>query len=252
MATSETAQAEIILHQFPLSHFCEKVRMVLTLKGLEYEARNHLPGMHLVTVRKLSGQTMVPVLQTEGRIIWDSNRIMKYLDERYPQILLYPKEKRKCAEMERFIQKVDAELGVHLRRYLYDMILPDLDLTCSLLAGNGYGSAQRAGFRVVAPLVRFMMRRGLKIHPAAVERSYRIVNRVLDELDATILRRKYFFGKAVSAADVTVASLIAPIVMPDHYPVDFPAELPAGVARFREACMKRPVYRWAEKFYTTL
>lgn len=245
-------QPKIILHQFPISHFCEKVRLALTLKNLEYEVKNHLPGLHMLTVRKISGQNMVPVLVTEGRIIPDSNRILHYLDETYAQTPLYPRDRRKAAEIDKFIQKVDAELGVHLRRTLYDMILPDLGLLIRLLAGSGFNRREQIGFRLLAPLVRILMRKSMRIRPEAVERSRHKVTRILDQLDERIGTRRYFFGGALTAADVTVAALIAPVVQPDHYPVEFPQQLPEDVVRFREACRKRPVYKWAEKFYAAL
>lgn len=245
-------KAVLILHQFPISHFCEKVRLALTLKEVEYETRNHLPLLHLLTVHKVSGQTMVPVIEIDGKVICDSNRIMKYLDQKYPKPKLYPDDKKKLAELDGFIQRVDIELGVHLRRYLYDMILPDLKVLVNLLAGNGFNRLEKAAFRALAPVVRVMMRQGMKINPRGVARSHDMLMRVLDDLDARIRRRKYFFGNALSAADITVAGLIAPLVMPDHYPVDWPEQLPERFETFREACSERPVYQWAEEFYKSL
>jgi hypothetical protein len=35
-----------ILHQFPISHYCEKTRWNLDAKQLEYRVKNQLPGPH--------------------------------------------------------------------------------------------------------------------------------------------------------------------------------------------------------------
>ena len=34
------------LYQFPISHYCEKVRWAMDYKKLEYKAKNLLPGLH--------------------------------------------------------------------------------------------------------------------------------------------------------------------------------------------------------------
>ena len=51
-----------VLHQFPISHYCEKTRWHLDWKGLTYTTRNLLPGVHLVVNRRLGGAGTVPLL----------------------------------------------------------------------------------------------------------------------------------------------------------------------------------------------
>ena len=55
----------IKLYQFPISHYCEKIRWALEYKGLEYRKVNLLPGFHIKTTTKLVGKSSVPVL-TDG------------------------------------------------------------------------------------------------------------------------------------------------------------------------------------------
>jgi len=59
------------LHQFPYSPFNEKVRWALAFKGLEHRRINYMPGPHMRSIRKLSGQTTTPVLCMDGDAIWD-------------------------------------------------------------------------------------------------------------------------------------------------------------------------------------
>ena len=42
----------IELYQFPISHFCEKIRWTLDYKGLSHKTRNLLPGLHVLKTKK--------------------------------------------------------------------------------------------------------------------------------------------------------------------------------------------------------
>jgi hypothetical protein len=54
---------EIVLHQFPASHFNEKARWALDWKGLPHRRASYLPGPHAPRIRRLTGQTATPVLE---------------------------------------------------------------------------------------------------------------------------------------------------------------------------------------------
>lgn len=81
-----------VLHQFPISHYCEKTRWHLDRKALSYSVRNLFPGIHLAINRRLAGQSSVPVLIDGPRIIGDSTKIALYLDETYPEGALLPED----------------------------------------------------------------------------------------------------------------------------------------------------------------
>jgi glutathione S-transferase len=80
----------------------ERVALALAHKGLEAESVWIEPG-NRSEVRKVSGQTLVPVLVDGGEVIADSTRILEYLEERYPQRPLYPEDTAPRAEMEVFV-----------------------------------------------------------------------------------------------------------------------------------------------------
>jgi glutaredoxin len=65
----------LTLYQFAISHYCEKIRWALDFKGLEYRTRTLLPGTHVATMKKLSGDSAVPVLVHDGTVVANSGAI---------------------------------------------------------------------------------------------------------------------------------------------------------------------------------
>ena len=98
----------IRLFQSQTSMFCEKIRIVLAMKGVSYE---------IVDVRKderkslieYSGQRKVPVMDFEGQRIIDSTLIAEFLEERFPEPNVYPRgetEKGLCLMLEDWADEV--------------------------------------------------------------------------------------------------------------------------------------------------
>ena len=82
----------VTLYQFPISHFCEKVRWALDYKEIPYQAKNLLPGLHVKTMTKLAKRSSVPVLDHEGTAIQNSADIIDYLEQQFPHNPLMPND----------------------------------------------------------------------------------------------------------------------------------------------------------------
>lgn len=92
------------LHAIPHSTNVHRVALALKLKGLSAEVVQHAVGDRS-TVRALSGQDLVPVLETDdGAVLTDSMPIVAWIDERWPEPHpLYPEDPRARREVEAFI-----------------------------------------------------------------------------------------------------------------------------------------------------
>jgi glutathione S-transferase len=93
----------ITLYRAPFSTNVERVAIALALKGLEvesivisYEDRSR--------VVEVSGQGLVPVIVDDGEVIADSTRILRHLDERYPEPRLFPSDRGRRAQVEIFLE----------------------------------------------------------------------------------------------------------------------------------------------------
>lgn len=90
------------LYRIPFSTNVERVALALALKGLEAEPVDVDPADRSPVVA-VSGQSLVPVLEDEGRVVSDSTHILEYLEERYPDPHLYPRDPARRAECVVFV-----------------------------------------------------------------------------------------------------------------------------------------------------
>ena len=90
------------LYRIPHSTNVERIALALAHKGLEAESVWVDPADRR-EVRKVSGQTLVPVLVDGDEVIADSPAILAYLEERFPQRPLFPADPGPRAEMEVFV-----------------------------------------------------------------------------------------------------------------------------------------------------
>jgi glutathione S-transferase len=72
------------------SPFARKVRMVLELKGLAFEAVDGLLKANHDALRAVNGRVEVPALVDGDTVVVNSADIVAYLEHRYPQVPVYP------------------------------------------------------------------------------------------------------------------------------------------------------------------
>lgn len=93
------------LYDFPLSPYCQKVRLVLTEKDLAYDkmfvdlTKNE---QRRPEFQRLNPYSKVPVLDDDGEIVYDSTFINEYLDDEYPHPSLRPEASADRARMRMF------------------------------------------------------------------------------------------------------------------------------------------------------
>lgn len=92
----------IRLYRIPFSTNVERVSLALAHKQVPTESV-HVDPEDRTVVREISGQDLVPVLVDNGRVVADSTRILEYVEERYPDPPLYPRDAAGRAETRIFI-----------------------------------------------------------------------------------------------------------------------------------------------------
>src|SRR5207245_350709 len=84
-----------ILYEAPRSSAAYRVRIALNLKGVDYESRpvDLLAGeQNSADYREINPQGLVPMLEMDGLRLTQSLNIIVYLDQRFPDFLLMPRD----------------------------------------------------------------------------------------------------------------------------------------------------------------
>jgi len=222
-----------VLITIPISHYCEKARWALDRAGIAYSERPHLQVIHWIPVARAGGEKTAPVLTWGDRVFADSAEIVEQASARaQPGRALFPDDPTAAAEVRALQSDFDQHLGPEGRRWMYFNLRGRRDIAIAY-ACTGVPAWQRRALPLVYPLAARIIDRYLDITPVSAERSEAEVHATFD----TVARRlddgrPYLCGERFSAADLTFASLAAPLLMPPEYsvPLPQPDELPPAMA----------------------
>src|SRR5439155_1699664 len=89
------------------------------------------------------------------------------------------------------------------------------------------------------------------VPPALQELTARQVRAAFDMIETEAGPSGYLVGESFTVADLTAASILAPIVMPPEFPYIklHPDERTAQSRRFRDSLKDRPGFKWVEEMY---
>jgi glutathione S-transferase len=91
------------LFRAPFSTNVERVALALAYKGLEVESVE-ISYDDRSPVIDVSGQPLVPVLVDGEEVVFDSTRILRHLEERWPDPPLFPHDPARRAELDVFLE----------------------------------------------------------------------------------------------------------------------------------------------------
>ncbi|MGH8492688.1 MAG: glutathione S-transferase family protein [Moraxellaceae bacterium] len=205
------------LYQFPLSLYCEKTRWNLDWKQLDWQPVNLIPGPHVLRAWPLARQRTLPILRDGRKIIGDSTAIALYLEQHYPQHALLPKNSSQSREILELENEFDA-LGADVRRCVWSLAVDSHDI--DVLFFRGYENEQRRIGHWMRPALRQMIRHTFDVWPEPVESSWLTVFRALEKVESRLHKDadRYLVGDQFSLADLTAASMLAPLLGPAGSP----------------------------------
>jgi len=239
----------IELIQFRYSHFNEKARWGLDWKGVPHTRRSLLPGPHMPTIRRLTGQTGTPVVRFGQRFVHGSARILEQLETRYPDPPLLPRDpaqRRRALEIQAHFDDV---VGPAVRCALFSELLDEPDYVCGMFA-SGKPRLTRALYRATFPVVKPLMKKGNGVTSrAAIDAAFEATNAALDFVAANAGDRSYLAGPAFSVADLAAASLLAICTNPDHPDMKRPEPMPASMQAWLARWADHPGTAWVREIY---
>ena len=114
------------LYTLPLSPYNTKVRLALKLKGLDFESIDFAGFDDREAVVEVSGQPLTPVLTDDGKAVYDSFAILRYLDANFPGPRLYSADRESQQKIQDW-EKFGSELGGILRMVLIQALNEEID-----------------------------------------------------------------------------------------------------------------------------
>lgn len=247
---------ELTLYTFAMSHFCEKIRWTLDLCNLPYVEVPLTPVFHLYPAWRMGGRgrTSLPILKVVARqsptdFIQDSTRILSWLDRELGPCDLIPR----CGlsdDVSAIEDRFD-RIGQDVSRLLYAHAFKHGDKVLRFW-GSSATPWQRQCLKASLPLVRWSFQRRLDLSRDGLRHADHRLQQALAWLEGRLSDgRMFLVGSRLTVADVSAASLLAPLACPDQHPVfsqtDFKRYmLPASATWLND----RPALRWVRRMYT--
>lgn len=229
------------------SHYCEKARWALDRAGVDYVEEAHLPVFHYAATRKWKTRTVPLLIDHDGTPIKDSTDIVAWADRHRPGSMIPVAGGQDELAIE---DDLDNHFGPATRRWAYYFLLPEKRADKYIV--EGAPTWQRRALKLSRPIAVQMLKRSLKIDAAGVERSRKKIEEAMSRVDEILADgRRYLTGDRFTVADLTFASLAAPILLPDGHPVQsIPIDLlPADARREVDAWRARPAGQYALRLY---
>ena len=222
--------SEVVLHQWEISPFCRKIRMILAHKGIPFRTVEY-NGLRAAGARKLSGPGKLPVLDYDGDRVQDSTAIFEALEKRHPTPPLLPSDpgERALAELlEDWADEALYFLEVYLRFKIPEVRPKALDLLCA-----GRPAWERAVFGSVATRVTMKKLDLQGTGKLSRERAEATFLAHLGRIEALLGGRDFLVGSACSIADIAVGAQLAEIRRTSHLAPEMEARagLTAWLAR---------------------
>jgi glutathione S-transferase len=229
------------LHQFRHSAFCEKVRLILRVKGLQATFKEVVPGIGQLELFRLSGQRQVPVLVDGSTVVADSTTIALHLEEAHPLPALLPADPAARARVLLLEDWADTALAAGARLALLQAAAADPVLRGALLP-----EATPAPLRslvgglpvgVLAPL-------GEAVGEVLGQNEARQLRRNLEQLAALVGRQPYLEGSSLSLADLAVVAQLSLLRFPSSAGAPLAGRGVPGIADHPELA---PLFQWRDR-----
>ncbi|MBM0740144.1 glutathione S-transferase family protein [Phormidium sp. CLA17] len=238
------------LYQFEMSHYVEKIRLILDYKGLEYRKINVTPGMGQLDLMQKSGQRQVPVLKDGNEVIADSTAIAEYLDKHYPDKPIIPHDPKLrglCLMME---QWADESIGLNARKCLIGSLGQDQSFRTAALPSNTPDFLKNLVSSVPNDLFSFLGF-GVGLGPDTIKAAHDAMKRDLAALCFILLDQPYLVTDHPTLADFAVAGLTMYVKFPEGNYLNIPEALKGkGVTGIADIGTFKPFFDWRDKLYS--
>ena len=236
------------LYVFTISHYCEKARWALDYLGLNYQQVVIAPGTHVKIAKKLGlKRGSVPYLNTGDEVIQGSGKIIDWAQQQSTNLKSLSSDNTQVLEIEK---RLDEKLGVHIRRWFYSEAIIETPERVKPIFMHQLPLLEKLKLNLTWPVIRNLMKKRMDLGFDQGIESMNIVKNEIDWIETMISdSSSYLVGNQLTRADITAASLLAPLVRPQQYYCSKLMDFPPRVKQESTLLEKRLFWSWTnEKF----
>ncbi|KKB62287.1 glutathione S-transferase [Robbsia andropogonis] len=198
----------MVLYSGTTCPFSQRCRLVLFEKGMDFEIRDVDLFNKPEDIAVMNPYGQVPILVERDLILYESNIINEYIDERFPHPQLMPPDPVQCARARLFLQNFEKELFTHV-----DTL-------------ENRKATSKDGENAAAVVEK------------AHERARLAIRDRLTQLAPIFLKNKHMLGDEYSMLDIAIAPLLWRL---DHYGIEL-SKNAAPLLKYAERIFSRPAY----------
>ena len=237
----------LTLYTINMSHYSEKIRWLLDHEQIPYKEVPLTPAIHTLPMLAKGGfkETTVPVIQQGSESVQDSPRIVDWLTLNCGPLQTMPEAFQE--EIITVKQRFDA-IGKPVARFLYlpgfahDGLIKDIWTQFATPLENRF-------VRLFYPVIKPVFKVKLKINPKDVVRAEEKIGAAIEWLNERLEGREYLVGEQFTVADITAASLLAPLACPPEHPIYGQAEFREKMSGPAQKWNDTPALNWVRKMY---
>ncbi len=230
------------LYQFGPSNCSQRVRLALEEKGLEWTAHtlNAAKNEHLhPDYQAINPKRVVPTLVHDGTVVIDSNDILIYLDEKFPEPSLLPTDKASRADLDQLLADSSA----------FQMVIKTLSHGLLFRKMRRISDEDFAYFSDVdlePERIAFYQdyMADAEAWAARMDEAQEQMHRALRKLDAILAKREWLNGSAFGLADISWIANVYRLMM-----AKLPVNQYAHVEAWADRIIDRPTFDKAVASY---
>ena len=237
------------LYQFELSHYCEKVRLILDYKQLEYRKIEVTPGVGQIELMQKSGSRQVPVLKDGSTYVADSTEIALYLERKYPERPILPTNSLAKGQSLLIEEWADVSIGSKARKAFIGALNQNQNFRTSLLPNNTPDIVKTAVGAIPGEVLD-ALGTGVGFGGDAVKEAKKSLTQDLEALCLILQNQPYLTGDTPTLADLAVAGLSIYLKLPAGSYLDIPTLLKGkGIPGLADNITFEPFFAWRDRLY---
>ncbi|MEL6439928.1 MAG: glutathione S-transferase family protein [Cyanobacteria bacterium J06621_8] len=237
------------LYQFELSHYSEKVRLILDFKQLEYRKIELTPGVGQIELMQKSGSRQVPVLKDGSTYVADSTEIALYLERKYPENPILPTDPLAKGQSLLIEEWADTSIGLKARKAFIGALNQNQNFRTSLLPAETPDLLKTA-IGAIPGEVLDILGTGVGFGGDAVKEAKKSLAQDLEALCLILEKQPYLTGDKPTLADLAVAGLSVLLKFPAGSYLDIPDPLKdRGIPGLADNISFESFFAWRDRLY---